>query len=304
MSVILSMLLACFDGGAAYTGVAPISVSGPEISCTPASNVVGGCLTTGSQYIGGAKHFTSAPDFPSAYVSELLPLLDGVGIEIQGRRHAGDTGSTADVVLRSLNTRADVAQVVGVYNSGTEVCAINGTGTVVAGLANNNPVAFQDGNGTSGHITLSSFNGSTFGGYGVLQEHVAKNRQYGYDAGLLVEYPYGGEHGGWELVSATPDGGPREAGWVLFLANGRGRFDYNGAYQQVGMNLADFGQHPRVGISVIGGGTNYLGQSESALMYALDKHRWYFADGTQWVGLATKTEIDLINARLADAGIP
>lgn len=95
-------------GGTTYTGTAPIDVTGTVISCIPASGVVGGCLTAGTQTLAGGKTFQGdggqgtgvkaghfwALDVP--YGTQSGPWQDGGSYVLGGYNCGRPSGLTGD----------------------------------------------------------------------------------------------------------------------------------------------------------------------------------------------------------------
>lgn len=180
--------------GSSVTGTAPISVSGGVVSCIPASNVAGGCLTTGAQEIGGYKTFKAGgqaddiwqctAQFPrtvgdfSTYASQInyygvmvghapvMPTFDGESLTLMGSRSLNDPA--ADVILTPARYRdaGGFFTVLDYPGAGGQVFSIAANGDVKFGpapryLANHltEPAwegSLQDLSGLSGHIALKS----------------------------------------------------------------------------------------------------------------------------------------------------
>jgi len=183
------------SGAANVSGTAPIQVSGGNVSCIPASNVVGGCLTASTQSIAGYKDFVNggqADDlwqntgsFPRNLGPESINVslinyqgiqvgapvtgtLDGTSVTLQGRR--SNTDVAPDVIVQSTNFR-DAGGPFAVLQGlpcRTTLFAIQPTGDVVwnpAPLPNCSDASdvltrgvLTHGNTASGSVAIQSAN--------------------------------------------------------------------------------------------------------------------------------------------------
>ncbi len=298
------------SGGSVTAGTS-ISVSGSTVSCIAASGVAGGCLTTGSQTIAGAKTFSSAlnstvqvyaPTITATVVAQsvLYTNDDSLATYIEGQR--SNTHVQADITLRSKHHR-DAGSLVELIN-GSElnpktVFQIDPEGQVIAAVGQNDSSgapAFTDGAGPSGHVALTCA-ANYLVIKGKLDEIHTLYQQDGgrpyNDGGTDVQvesdggtyYAYGGRHGNVTALS-----GPLFSSWLFEWKNGRTQtatdsvawIDFQGFYGQSHQltyaQIVAQGAERAVDVQA---GQSYYGHAQSALAWAVDKQRWYFWNATE-----------------------
>lgn len=268
--VVLAVLLAARIAAAqTYTGTAPIAVDPADhvISCAPASGVVGGCLTTGTQDIKGQKNFVDGLwSIGDLYMSGAVTGYPGNQLRLFGDRSYADT-SAAVVVGNQIDRDGGGVIFAARAGSSRPMTVITEEGDVelyCANAAATGKCSFVDATGVSGHISATTTEANYFAIAGHLGDPLYV-RGYGWDAGLpdggnpdggaantdggnlyLWYYPYGGRHGDVTVLSKTPN--QYSNAWV-FQTKTEGTDDWffvqrNGGFGQAnqGHAFASFGE--------------------------------------------------------------
>jgi len=242
-------------GGATYTGAAPIDVTGTVISCTPASGVADGCMTAGTQTIGGAKVWNGVqyPNGAQSWnggtissmntyglaVGDLITMrLDGQGMSLENLRASTDPGAGLNVT--SVHYR-DAGSYFAVLTGGAcyaqPLLTVQANGDLVYQAAPDNTCSqsanileqgiLTDGTTASGHVSMQSADGL----YLTLRGRLTNRRDAlefdggrpRFDGGYWIRtepdggayYTYAGLHGALTIAQQDSAFG----GWMLQIDN-------------------------------------------------------------------------------------
>lgn len=214
------------------------------------------------------------------------------GVTVLSERSASSVNSDFIVNTTALRT-AGALQAW--ENQGATKTEVDPLGQVIGGIDQNSFASFQDGSGSSGHVTLTAATGMNTVIMGRLEEHcavLADGGQPASDGGNLYFigsdggtcYEYGGKHGDVTFISVAPG---RRQGWLAEFNNPRlspaevAAIDYNGAFvEQSSNDLSKFGIYAHLVQTSLG--QFYEGQFESALEYSFGNstnERHYFVQG-------------------------
>lgn len=212
--------------GPIYSGTAPITVSGSNISCDMATGSVPGCISTSTQTFGGAKSFndtislSGATSWNGGTVSTLsqngialgggfiTTLFDGQGISLENLRASTDPGAGLNVT--SVHYR-DAGSYFAVLSGGAcyaqPLLTVQSNGDLVYQAAPDNTCSqspnvleqgiLTDGTTASGHVSMQSADGL----YLTLRGRLTNRRDAWESDGGRPSY----DGGYW--IRTEPDGG-------------------------------------------------------------------------------------------------
>lgn len=270
--------LSLADGGGLYVGGASVDVSGSSISCLPAGDGDGGCMTVGNQTFLGAKTWSASQTFNGGVVSNgtvqtnfVQPLVSGAGMLIYGWASPNDPGS--DITIQTLQWR-DGGYLLEVDNGSIAVqgtthqaFAVGYDGTVYSGAG------FSSGGGSGGTTTTCR----TSPCYAVHLGNLPTN--------------YYGAHGAVTFGNANPgekyiaefkaDNTGTGADSKLFIGS-QGGLTWGGGQVYANLRVCSDNDVAPLDGGIIG--TDAGPSPTSTLVWVQDKHRLCYCDATQGDG--------------------
>jgi hypothetical protein len=261
-------------GGSGVSSVGatqPIVSSGgttPTLSCTPASDTVGGCLTDGGQAIGGQKYFTGGvySTFVDAGSVAAGIYESAVSSSLLWRSHAPVNTAAMDVFTDQTWTGGDLFQINNLYQPAFSL-DYTGKGTFSGGLSMYG-VLKQTRGGTA---MLEAADGDFVASVGELPS--------GYDGrhGVFTVISSNETKGGWLLeLSRGVDGNPLTSNMLIVDMIGGITGSYSGTTCAKltqcggGEQINPDGGHQ----GILDGGWGY--SADSAMVWLTDKNRWVY----------------------------